>query len=96
MEALLIPLFVGLGIAGAYYGDRRSRQHLEDWAAQNGYVLLSATRRWFTFRFFVRSRDQRVYEIVLRDEAGGEHVAWAKVGGYFFGSWSNAVDVRWD
>jgi hypothetical protein len=96
VEALLIPLVVGLALAGAYYGDRKCRQHLESWATENGYVLLSATRSWFSFRFFFRSDDQRVYEILLRDAAGGERVAWARVGGYFLGSWSDQVDVRWD
>jgi hypothetical protein len=96
MEPLFVLLVIAVSVGGAYLADRLCRRHLETWAVENGYELVSATRSWLSFRFLWRSRDQRVYEIVLRDAEGREQVAWARVGGWFVGSWSDQVDVRWD
>lgn len=75
-------------------GDRRCREHFAAWAEANGYRLVYTQRRYFTFRFFLRSDMQRVYEIGVENEHG-RRVGVAKVGGYFLGAFSNHIDVDW-
>jgi hypothetical protein len=94
VELALFFAIALLAVAFQGFGDARCRRYLQAWAAENGYVLDRITRRWLTLRFFLRSREQRVYEIEGHDANGNAFVADAKVGGYFLGSLSDRVEVR--
>jgi len=42
------------------------------------------------------SRSQKVYRIKVRDNQGEILAGWARVGGWWFGLFSNTVVVKWD
>ena len=92
---LIVVAVCGIAVWSAVRGAEKCRAYLDEWAAANGYELVRATRRWATLSFFWRSKAQRVYEIEVRDAQGRQRAGKAKVGGYFLGSMTNRVDVRW-
>ncbi|HEV2891100.1 MAG TPA: hypothetical protein VGX28_12065 [Frankiaceae bacterium] len=97
VPALGVVVLIALSLALEHHGDRVSREHLEAWAAQEGYTLLDVRRRYATFRFFFRSKAQRVYELTAVHDATHAHRSGAaKVGGYFLGAMTPDVDVEWD
>jgi len=98
MELLGILIVIGLAIALQVSGSTRCVGQIERWAAANHFELASVKRRWFGWGsgfMFGRSRAQRLFDIVVRDEAGHERVGVAKVGGWFMGAFTEQVDVRW-
>jgi hypothetical protein len=95
---LLIPLFLVLAGCGIFWHFSRSRSILEKWAEENGYLLLESDyRNIFKGPFFLTSsRQQTVYHVKVRDEAGNVRSGWVRCGGWFMGLWSEKADVRWE
>ena len=92
---LVLLLVVGLAIYGTL---ARSREILEAWARGEGYRLLGAERAWlWRGPFWLRSSNsQHVFRIRVEDEDGAVREGYARVGGWFFGIFTDAVAVRWD
>src|SRR5215831_10050757 len=98
-------LIVVLSLAGTLFSVlsfmRRNSvalSHLEQWAQNNGYSLLEQKPVWLMpLRVFpLVSRSQKVYRIKVRDNQGEILAGWARVGGWWFGLFSNTVVVKWD
>lgn len=90
-------LFIAFVIAVNLRGHQRSREHLGTWAERQDVRLTDARFRWapsgaFLFR---RSRAQRLYNVSVVDKDGRRREGVAKVGGWFTGSFSDQVDVKW-
>jgi len=95
---LFIPLFVAIAIMGIGWTFSRSRQLLDDWAATNGFQLISADYCWIRRGpfFWTTSKGQTVYRITAVDDEGERRTGWARCGSFWWGLWGSRVEVRWD
>lgn len=94
-QVLFTVGIVAVAIASDYRGDRNCRRIISDWAAERGCELRMVRRRWFTLRFFLRSRSQRVFDVEVVDDSGVTRRASLLVGGFFAGSRSATVREVW-
>jgi hypothetical protein len=99
MENVLpLALFFIAAAAAIAWHCTRSRSILEQWAADNGFELLSSENRTF-FRgpfFLTTSKNQTVYYVKVRDREGKVRQGWVRCGGLFLGLMSDAAEVRWE
>lgn len=93
---VLVPLAV-VGVLLMVWHVSRSRTTLEQWAADHGYELLQAERRYLRRGpyFWTTSKGQEVFFIVVKDAGGNTQSGWARVGGFTLGQLSQKVSVRW-
>jgi hypothetical protein len=83
-----------------YWSNRRRRAAmlaiLELWARNQGLTLVNHEPRrvhpWMPWA----SRNQQVYQVVVRDADGQERRGWVRCGGWMLGAWSPRAEVRWD
>jgi len=85
---------VAMVVVVARTADATCREHLANWARENGYVLDRVTRRWVTLHLFLRSH-VRTFSIEAHDAAGNRMTGEADVGGVLVGALSGRVDVSW-
>ena len=74
------------------------RSILEHWAKSSGFELLSQESCWF-FKgpfFFTATRGQDVFRFTIRDTQGRTRSGYAKCGGFWLGTLTDQIDVRWD
>ena len=84
-------------ILSAMGSGSRAALMLDVWASENGYEILSReNRQLFRGPYFFATRGQEVYRIVARGRDGIERSGYARCGGFWLGTWSRHVDVRWD
>lgn len=100
-EASLFLLFgfvIVVAIASIFWQFSRSREMLEQWAAENGFQLIEARYRWIVRGpfFWTSSKGQTVYRIAVMTREGHRHTGWARCGGWFFGLFTYKVSVIWD
>ena len=76
----------------------RSSSLLHQWAAENGYRIVSQEyRNFFKGPFFwTSSKGQTVYYVVVEDSGGKRRRGWVRCGGWWLGLLSDNVEVRWD
>jgi hypothetical protein len=99
MESLFVVALVAvIVIVYVVWLFNRSNSLLHQWAAQNGYRILSQEyRNLFKGRFFwTSSKGQTVYYVVVEDDAGNQRRGWVCCGGRWLGLLSNNVEVRWE
>ncbi len=95
---VIVVLVAALAIGGMVWHIRRSEEILRRWAAGSGYEILQSERRWF-FRgpFWWRtSEHMEVFRVLVRDGTGRQRSGFVRVGGWFWGLWSDAAKVEWD
>lgn len=95
---LVVPLLVAVAILGIGWTFSRSRRLLDDWAASNGFRLVSADYCWIRRGpfFWTTSKGQTVYRITAVDGDGNRRTGWARCGSFLLGLWAGRVEVRWD
>ncbi len=94
----VVALVVLVIVVSVSWTFRRSRRLLENWASSQRMEIVSAEFRWF-FRgpfFWTTSKNQTVYRITVMDEHGEMLSGWARCGSFWWGIFSDRVDVRWD
>ena len=98
MQGLVLLGAAVLAVVLIVWHFSRSRGLLEQWAAQNGYRLLSSEYRWMARGpfFWSTGKGQTVYRVRVQDRSGQVRDGWVKCGGFFLGLLSDAVKVRWD
>jgi hypothetical protein len=98
IEIGFIALIVGLPIVYVIGNYRRANRMLSQWAASNGYrIIESERRRFFKGPFFwSSSNNQIIYHVTIQDAYGNIHRGWVRCGTYFWGAWTDELDVRWD
>jgi hypothetical protein len=98
--AIVLVLAVVLILAGVsvMWRSQRIDTLLRTWADENGYRLISAEYCWFwkVPYWFSSSKSQAVYRVQVEDQAGQVRGGYVRLGGWFLGLWSDAVDVTWD
>jgi hypothetical protein len=75
------------------------RAMLDRWIVAQGLTLISAETCWFNkgpYSFWGSSRNQVVIRFKVRDDAGVEKSGYARCGGSWWGTLTDAVDVTWD
>jgi len=73
------------------------RSILEHWAKAGGFELLSQEKCWLLKGpFFFATRGQDVFRFTVRDAGGRTRSGYAKCGGFWFGTLSDQIEVRWD
>jgi hypothetical protein len=102
MSDVVPVLLIGVGLVFVVllvvFHYSRGSSLLEEWAARNGYRVVSRENRLF-FKgpfFWTTSKGQEVYYVTLEDEKGDRRNAWVRCGGWVLGMLSNNVEVRWD
>jgi hypothetical protein len=96
---ILMILLAGVIVILAYLWQyRRSVGLLQQWANDNGYQLLHYEYRLFRRGpfFWTTSRDQTVFYVEAVDRGGWQRTGYARCGSWWFGLFSNKVDVKWD
>ena len=96
-SSLLFPVMVVMAIVAFVRGDRRCREHINQWAAHQGMTVRSVRRRLFFFGpFWLRhSKIQRIYDVELTDADGHHRQCIVRVGGWLLGSLEPRVDAVW-
>jgi hypothetical protein len=92
---LALIAFVGLML---WWHFSRSASFLEQWAAKNGYRIVSREHRYLRKGpfFWTFSRGQTVYYVTVEDEQGNQRHGWVRCGNWFFGLLSDNAEVRWE
>ena len=92
---ILILLFAALA---HWYNLTRSRAMMRRWASENGYEILESQYRVFRRGpfFWSSSKAQTVFYVKTRDRLGYMRSGWVRCGSWWWGLWSNQVEVRWD
>jgi len=96
--AFIVGVVILLVIASVFWHYSRSRSLLQQWADENGFVIVHSEYRSF-FKgpyFWTSSKSQTVYYVTVRDRDGNERNGWVRCGGLFLGLLSDRTDVRWD
>ncbi len=93
-----IVAFLIFGFVMIAWHFSRSRSLLEQWAAANGYRIISAQYRNLVRGpfFWTTSKGQTVYRVTVEDADGRQRDGWVRCGGWFLGLLSDRVQVRWD
>ncbi len=74
----------------------RSRQMIYRWAAEHRYRVLNI-RSCRLFRGpFVCTKEQPVYQVVMKVEGNKQRTAWIQCGGPLCGLASHTLHVQWD
>lgn len=96
----LIVLAVGMAVAVLVWILQlvRTRQMLDDWARDNGYVLVEVKRRFFaTGPFFGRTKEgQEVFRIRASDKQDRCFSGYVRVSSFFLGLFCDTVTAEWD
>jgi hypothetical protein len=95
---LFIAFVIGLNVLILWWTYVRSDSLIDGWAQRHGLRVLYRERRWF-FRgpfFWTSSKGQTVYYITVQDNQGQRRNAWVRCGSWWWGLWSDAIEVRWD
>ena len=97
-QVLTVVAVIILAVIAMVWHFRRSRSLLEDWAAENGYRLLSSQYRNFSRGpfFWTTSKGQTVYRVTVQDRDGATRSGWVRCGSWWGGLLSDKVQVRWD
>jgi hypothetical protein len=69
---------------------------LRGWADENGYTVRFQEREPLWASPFPTSGGQVVYRLIVEDRRGQRRRGWAVCGGYFLGTLSRRVVVKWD
>lgn len=98
LAAVIVTSILALAIGSTFWSFRRGEQRLAAWAEANSLRLLRSEFRWFAKGpyFWRSSKHQTVYRITVADDFGNIREGWARCGGWFFGLFTDHVDVRWD
>lgn len=93
----VVLIVIAIGVLMVVWQFSCSGTTLEQWAAENGYELLSTERRFIRRGpyFLTTSKGQEVFFITVRDVEGNILRGWARVGGFMVGQFSDRVSVRW-
>jgi hypothetical protein len=97
-----VIIFMTLGIivaaAVVWWNYRRSNEILTRWAAQNGFRILQADMRYLMKGPFTWSagKGQRVFHVEVMDNQGVRRTGWVRCGSWWWGLFSDQVEVRWD
>jgi hypothetical protein len=96
-NAFFIVIAVVLGIAALAWHVSRSRSLLDQWASENGYMILHSEYRYL-FKgpfFWTSSKGQTVYYVKVQDRDGNVRTGWVRCGGWWLGLMSDKTEVRW-
>jgi len=98
MPVVLILIFVAVVAVSFSWSASRGSSILEKWAAENGYRLLAAEKRFLRLGpFFLRcGKGQVVYYFTIALSDGTTRSGYARCGGWFLGLMSDAIKVEWD
>lgn len=97
--ALLIVFFVAVvAVVTIVWTRQRANTLIERWAAANGYHLTGREPRYLrTGPYFWRhSRSQQIYYVTITDASGRSRAAYLRLGHWFFGLFSDTLDVTWE
>ena len=99
------PLMVAAALAAVVllvgspsWADRRRERILARWATANHFQIVSCERRhWLAGPYvFRRGEGQEVLHLMVEDALGSRRSGCVRIGGFFVGLMSDAVDVTWD
>ena len=95
---ILIVLGVVFGILYYLFGFLIAKRTLTRWADENGYEILDCRPCFFWWGpfFWISSKHQKVFRVGLRDRAGRVRRAWVRCGSFWWGTWKDTADVKWD
>lgn len=95
----LVPLMLlalGAGTISLWYQENRCRTILQDWASQNFLQLQHVKMCIFPGPFWLRSsKGQVVCRFAVLDTDGQSYTGWARCGSYWWGLWSDDVEIIW-
>jgi hypothetical protein len=95
---ILVLAGIAVAVVSIIWHFSRSNSLLQQWAERNGYRIVEQDYRSFLKGpfFFIASKNQTVYRVVVEDKDGRRRTGWVRCGGWFLGLWSDTVEVRWD
>ncbi|HET6248242.1 MAG TPA: hypothetical protein VFE47_11135 [Tepidisphaeraceae bacterium] len=95
---LVLLVFTALVIGGIFWRSKRKKTLRDRWAARQGVLLLEFEERsLMRGPFWWRTgRGQVVYRILAQSPDGQTASGWLKLGGWPFGLFIDAAEVRWD
>ena len=97
------PVLLGIGfiiiaILAIWWHYSRASELLEEWARRHRYHILRQEYCYF-FKgpfFWSSSKNQVVYYVTIEDRDGRQRTGWVRCGGFFFGLFSDNVEVSWE
>ena len=78
--------------------DLAYRQHIRKWASENGWDIVHCQRRKFGSPWMFSNTAQGIYHVTVLYQEGQPRMrrAWLRCGGWFLGSKTEKVEMRWD
>jgi hypothetical protein len=94
---ILFLVWIALGLVIWIRGEGRAVEQLQRWASAHGLRIVAMSRAYIWHGPFMiwSSRAQRVFTVSFADSKGNVRDAWARVGGWWMGTLTEQVDVRW-
>jgi hypothetical protein len=90
-----MPILIFLGWRWQF---RKAESRLKKWAEQSGYRIIDRSYR-LLFRgpfLWTSVKGQAVYGVHIEDQDGRQRQGWVRFGSWWWGMWSDRVDVLWD
>jgi hypothetical protein len=87
-----------LAFAAQRKTDETYRTHIKKWASENGWEIVHCHRRRFGSPWMLFNNAQGVYHVTVLYLEGQPRIrrAWLRCGGWFLGSMTERVEMRWD
>jgi hypothetical protein len=88
---------VAVAIANIAWQRARATTVLNNWATQTGFTILRREYRYVRLGpfFWMTARGQTVLYVVVLDGSQRIRSAWVRCGSWWFGQWSDQIEVRW-
>ncbi len=96
--ALVILFVIAVSGLAIYLYYTRANDLLRRWAEQNGYQIIHSEHRYLHRGpfFWTTSRNQVVMYVQVVDAQGYQRGGYVRLGSWWWGLFSNQVEVRWE
>ncbi len=82
-----------LSVALLLHRSRRFRELIEQWANENGYIIVAQKLRLDAPSEWAKRNTFANHRVVVRDAAGQTRSGWVRLEGWF---WVLKIEVKWD
>jgi hypothetical protein len=87
-----------LALATQRKTDEAYRMYIKKWASEYGWEIVHCQRRRFGSPWMLSNTAQGIYHVTVLYQEGQPRIrrAWLRCGGWFLGSMTEKVEMRWD
>jgi hypothetical protein len=91
----LATLVIGFWAVYYLFAITKANALMDNWAKQNGFVILQKKHLWFSRAPFAASGSQLVFRVLI-DDHGQKRSCWLRLGHWQRGMMRDDLAVKWD